>query len=208
MLPLEQIATMKLPLTLCLMVFLASIETLSAQYTLKIRGKEPALVVRVLQVVEQELNYADFVTQETGSVSISKIERLFIKEEARRIQLSNEDSDLKKLILASSGQDFVKKMIEKDNSETALMWNKHLIKASTNYNGAVVLDALSLVVGAVPNLSNTVDPTISQAVTCVSLGLGVGSLVLYLIGNGHLRKAGEKATHQTRIGMGSNPAAF
>jgi hypothetical protein len=97
MLPLRQIATMKLPLILCLLVLMTSIGTLSAQDTLKIRGKEPALVVRVLQVVDQELMYADFVTQETGTVRLSKIERLFIKDEARRIQLSNADETVKKL---------------------------------------------------------------------------------------------------------------
>lgn len=206
-LPLRHIATMKSLLTLCLLVFLASFETLFAQDTLKIRGKEPALVVRVLQVAEQELIYADFVTQETGTVSVSKIERLVIKDNARRFQLSDADETVKKLIKASSPKDFVEKLMLKEDPSASITWSQHLDYAGANYDGASILGLLSVASLATPLFVTSSDATFPQIMGGLSVGFGVAGFIMYLSGNSHLRNAARKA-ESSRIGVISTPSGL
>jgi hypothetical protein len=198
------ISIMKHLFSLLLVAMLASVATVSAQDTLKIKGQEKALVVKVLSVMEGKMLYSDFVSQETSSVDIWRIERLYIKEESRRIQLSQADENMKTLIRASSPKEFVAKMMNEEDPSALLTWTQHLDHAGSSYNGAAILGALSMASLAAPIAFSITNASLNEITGGLSIAFAVGSFIMYLDGNSHLRKAARKAEN-ARVGVVSTP---
>lgn len=142
---------MKHLFTLLLVAILAPVASVSAQDTLKIKGQEKALVVRVHQLnAAGELIYSDFIDQVMGQVKLSKVERLVVKTTEDKFRLMAMDEKLKELILAFADRTFLAEVYLKENPDAFLGPEKHIEKAKDNYSTAVTLAAISYATGLVP----------------------------------------------------------